>query len=122
VYCAGISYSGALLAASRVETPEWSPSKEWKAIFGDSPVGGENDMNYLAKSIDRSKLPALWIDCGVDDFLIEENRRFHSYLESLAIPHEYFEKPGGHSWEYWDDAIIRTLPWLQKILRIGGEG
>jgi S-formylglutathione hydrolase FrmB len=118
VYCAGISYSGALLAASRVETPEWSPSQEWQTIFGKSPKGGANDVLALAQGIDRAKLPALWIDCGSEDFLIEENRTMHKHLESLDIPHEYVEKPGEHNWAYWDDAIVRTLPWLTKVLKI----
>ena len=118
IYCAGISYSGAPLAGSRNETPEWSPSADWKAIFGASSKGTDNDVLALAERINRADLPALWIDCGVDDFLIEDNRKFHAYLQSLEIPHEYVEKPGAHGWEYWDDAIVRTLPWLKGVLGI----
>lgn len=121
VYCAGISYSGAVLAANRSETPDWSPSKDWSAIFGANPSGGPDDTVALAKKIDKAKAPALWIDCGVDDFLIEENRKFHGLLADLQLPHEYFEHPGAHSWEFWDGAIQRTLPWLTGILAIGKE-
>jgi len=121
IYCAGISYSGAVMAASRAETPEWSMSQEWQAIFGASPAGGGNDTLALAQGIDRASLPALWIDCGVDDFLIEENRKFHAHLNGLGIAHEYVEKPGAHSWEYWDDALVRTLPWIMDVLGANGE-
>lgn len=45
------------------------------------------------------------IDCGVDDFFLDVNRAFHRKLLEKGIAHEYIERPGGHSWEYWDNAI-----------------
>lgn len=47
------------------------------------------------------------IDCGVDDFLIDVNRNMHRHLLDLEIPHDYYERPGQHSWDFW----TRVLPY-----------
>jgi S-formylglutathione hydrolase FrmB len=44
-------------------------------------------------------------DCGVDDFFIEVNRELHRKLLEAKIPHEYIERPGTHSWDYWKNAV-----------------
>lgn len=44
-------------------------------------------------------------DCGVDDFFIEVNRELHRKLLEAKIPHEYIERPGTHSWDYWSNAV-----------------
>jgi len=44
---------------------------------------------------------ALLIDCGVDDIFIGENRLLHQKLLEAKIDHDYIERPGKHSWDYW---------------------
>ena len=41
------------------------------------------------------------IDDGTSDFLIKENRALHAALQQHNIKHEYSERPGRHSWDYW---------------------
>jgi hexosaminidase len=48
---------------------------------------------------------ALAIDCGVDDFFAPANRALHQRLLELKVPHDYTERPGGHTWDYWANAI-----------------
>lgn len=57
------------------------------------------------------------IDCGVDDVLIECNRVLHEKLLELDIPHEYFEKAGGHSWEYWVSSLDYHLLYFNKVFK-----
>src|SRR5207249_4538406 len=45
--------------------------------------------------------PALYVDCGADDVLLDGNRRFIAWLRELRVPCEYHELPGGHTWAYW---------------------
>jgi putative tributyrin esterase len=45
------------------------------------------------------------LDCGVDDFFISSNRALHDELLEIKVPHDYTERPGGHDWDYWDNAI-----------------
>lgn len=55
------------------------------------------------------------IDCGVDDFTIITNRETHQRLIELGIAHDYYERPGGHSWDYWTDALEYHLLFFKKL-------
>lgn len=59
-----------------------------------------------ARSLQPGQL-AISIDCGVGDFFLEVNRALHTQLLTAGIPHDYTERPGGHSWNYWS----RCLPY-----------
>jgi len=87
--------------------------KEWRRqrlpVFGSRPKGGDNDLFALAERIDRSLLPAIRFDCGLEDFLLKDNRAFHAHLEKLGIPHEYVEYPGVHDWDYWDEHVREAI-------------
>ena len=77
--------------------------REMYRIFGDNPIGSDHDLLELAKRARAAgRLPELLLDCGVDDFLIEDNRTQHALFEAEAIPHIYREFPGVHDWDYWD--------------------
>ncbi|MDA3959857.1 MAG: alpha/beta hydrolase family protein [Planctomycetota bacterium] len=96
------SHSGAL-DVSRMES-HWTDEKS--LIHGDTVPNSEDPM-WLAAQV--SPRPAVHIDCGVDDFLIEDNRRFHAHLEAIGYPHTYLEPAGDHSWPYWDANIVAAL-------------
>ncbi len=112
LFCAAASHSGALGFGRRV----FDPSSEWHTVLGESPAGGLNDIFALAETIDHAKLPALRIDCGTDDFLLEENRALQDHLTALNIPHEYEEHPGNHDWAYWNDHVRETLMFFRRVL------
>jgi S-formylglutathione hydrolase FrmB len=98
-FCAGVSHSGALDFSHIYPDPN---HEEFGRIIGENAVGSSNDLYALAERSDHQQLPALRIDCGTEDFLLEMNRQFHAHLEGLNIPHEYMEYPGAHDWTYWD--------------------
>lgn len=52
---------------------------------------------------------AIIIDCGTDDFIIEMSRLAHKKMLDLKIRHDYIERPGGHNWNYWANAIQYQL-------------
>lgn len=94
--------------------------EDLKIPFGppDSLTRTEYDLYRLAESAIPEELPELFIDCGVDDFLIESNRSFQSHLVALGIPHHYAENPGAHDWEYWDRHIHDSLAHHARVLGI----
>ena len=53
----------------------------------------------------KPKSLGLIIDCGVDDFFYTVNCKLHSELEYRKIPHDFISRPGGHTWDYWANAI-----------------
>ena len=65
--------------------------------------------NYTADTL------AMIIDCGTEDFLIEANRKAHQKLLQRKIPHDYTERPGGHTWEYWANAVTYQMQFFRKF-------
>jgi putative tributyrin esterase len=62
-------------------------------------------------------LPALRMDCGLSDPLLQANRQLHQSLLALGIPHEYAEYPGGHDWPYWRTHLQETLRFVSAQCR-----
>jgi putative tributyrin esterase len=91
---------------------------EFERIFGKSPARGPEDPFSLVERVDHGRIPVLLIDCGTDDFLLEENRSFHHHLESLHVPHEYQEFPGGHNWPYWDKHVQEAIAFHTRNLQL----
>ncbi len=121
LFCSATSHSGALAVAHRRLDLTRADEREFSRIFGPDPNGGPDDLFALAEGIDRSRLPALRIDCGTDDFLLNANRRFDARLTSLGIDHEYEEFPGAHTWDYWDQHVRDALAFhARSIARSGG--
>ncbi|MCM8757316.1 MAG: esterase family protein [Candidatus Omnitrophica bacterium] len=85
---------------------EGPPGQEFSRIFG-KPVHPENDLFLLAEK--AKDWPAVRLDCGTEDILLDHNRRFHAHLEKLNRPHIYEEFPGGHDWTYWDQHVQDSL-------------
>jgi putative tributyrin esterase len=116
-FAAAVSHSGALAFGHKETTWDGRPlSAEFLRIVGDDYIGGKNDLFALAEASDRDKLPALRIDCGTEDFLIEDNRAYTAHLTALAVPHEYEEHPGAHTWEYWDRHIQDSLAFFRRVM------
>jgi len=65
---------------------------------------------------------AITIDCGYDDFFFEVNNNLHRKLLDSGIAHDYINRPGGHSWDYWCDAIDFQLVFFDKFFRRNAAG
>lgn len=105
------SHSGALDIAALCRE---SLCAELQVIFPNGKVRADEDPFVMAaKPLPK---PALYFDCGVNDFLIEQNRRFHAHLQNLGVAHTYKEFPGEHTWEYWDKHIVGALMFHNRHL------
>lgn len=69
----------------------------------------------MLDKIKSNKLPLI-IDCGVDDFLIEPNRELHRRLVYNKVEHDYTERPGAHTWDYWENSLPYHVLFFSKIL------
>jgi putative tributyrin esterase len=100
--------------------------REWPFVWDDEDrseawrARAKIELNcyHWAERLDRSSMPRLSFDCGVDDFLIEDNRRFHAFLKEQGLPHHYAEHPGAHTWEYWDTHVQSALVQHAEVLGI----
>lgn len=115
IFCTAVSHCGALELGRKTLL---DLDVEIARIIGPNPIGTDYDLFALAKKADRTTFPALRLDCGVDDFLLENSRAFHAYLEQLGIPHEYEELPGAHNWDYWDLRVQDAITFFKKHLAI----
>ena len=58
--------------------------------------------------------PALYFDCGKDDFLIQMNRDMERRLLERGIPFEFAEFDGAHTWPYWDEHLRDVLNFTMR--------
>ena len=72
-----------------------------------------NTYHLVDEAVDKgATLPELFIQCGTEDFLYDDNQRFMKYLDEKGINYKYEEGPGEHDYAFWDKAIERTIEWL----------
>jgi len=124
LFCAAGSMSGAVDIGS-IRNPESAErvNKLLEPVFGTEPASQEVlDSHAVLRMVDKiksNKLPLI-IDCGLDDFLIEPNRELHRRLVYAKVPHEYTERPGAHTWEYWQNSVAYHVLFFSKILQNNG--
>jgi enterochelin esterase-like enzyme len=80
--------------------------------YGDIDEDESSVITAMLRNKDR--LPPFHFDCGVDDPLIEGNRRLHSQLLAAGIDCSYQEFPGGHEWPYWIAHIRETFRFFER--------
>lgn len=84
---------------------------------GDAPYPGYT-LVTLADKLKANGLPLI-LDIGVDDFLINGNRDLHQQLMANQTPHDYTERPGAHTWDYWGNALPYQVLFFSKVLNTG---
>lgn len=81
--------------------------------FGDLETVEESDSNpeVLVKRLkeEGKRIPKIFMCCGTEDFLIENNREFHRYLDSIEVPHVYLESSGAHDMDFWNVYTVKFI-------------
>ena len=121
VFGAAASHSGAVLTA-RATTELGKPWQWSKTLYGEGPEGQRKRrghdiltlaQRFLREDQDTGKLryagPALYLDCGTEDFLYYASRELTQALRMTGVPYEYHEYPGDHDWQYWDRHVQDSL-------------
>ena len=57
----------------------------------------------------RENLRPFRFDCGTEDLLFSANQQLSEALNQHGIDHIFEAKPGGHTWDYWEQNIEATL-------------
>lgn len=88
----------------------------YRQCFGDLETVEERDCNPEVQirrlKAEGQSIPALYLCCGTEDFLLESNRQMHAFLEKEGVAHEYHEGPGRHDMAFWSDYIVRIARWM----------
>ena len=85
-------------------TDRWSITQRLGNIETHRENWESNSVINLTDLLKGSDLKIM-IDCGVDDFFYQVNKNLHEKLMEQEVLHEFIIRPGGHSWEYWSNAI-----------------
>lgn len=92
-----------------------------ESCFGNlnEAIAGDKNPEVLVKIIREKMLqdqdlnfPKMYLACGTEDFLIDNNRNFRDFLIANDVDLTYVEGPGTHDWEFWDTYIKKVLDWL----------
>lgn len=117
LFAGGLSFSGAFNFGNTNKHKEPRKTKELQAIYGKK-IDGKDDIFELAKGVNRKNLPAIHFDCGTEDFCLDWNQKLHQHLKKINFPHQYEEHPGQHNWNYWNNGLLRMIPWILDTLKI----
>lgn len=97
----------------RTEEGPWLQGREYaERMFGDLSAVRGSDMDPEQLFLEGRKDTPVFLAIGESDFLLDVNRRFHTFLESHGANVTYLEEPGAHEWDFWDRNIVRVLDWL----------
>ncbi|MCR4780434.1 MAG: esterase [Ruminiclostridium sp.] len=85
----------------------------YRECFGEPSkvLGSDADPEALADRLlkEGRKLPEIFMCCGTEDFLLENNREFHRFLTERGIAHEYTEGPGSHDFTFWNEYTPKLI-------------
>ncbi len=103
-----VSHSGALDMADWVKSGN---EPDLRDIWPTGQLPAHDDIRKLLakKPTKGAARPAIYIDCGTEDFLLPANHVIKADLVKRNIPHIYLEYPGGHSWDYWEAHVGEGL-------------
>ncbi len=86
------------------------------SIFGDLSELDESDKNpeYLIKQLktEGKDIPPIFMACGTEDFLLNQNRQFNEFLVKEGINVDYRESKGIHDWNFWNEYLEKAVKWL----------
>ncbi|MDX8337796.1 alpha/beta hydrolase family protein [Draconibacterium sp. IB214405] len=82
----------------------WDISKRLGTYAENKENWEENTVINLVYQLTPGSLK-ITIDCGVSDFFYGVNCDLHEKLLERNIPHDFTTRPGGHTWEYWENSI-----------------
>lgn len=105
---------GAFSSVADIRNTSIRHEAEYEAIFGEGP-GQDEDIFCLSSAVlQTGGCPRFYLACGDRDYLLEDNRRLHTHLETIGLSHTYEEWPGDHNWAFWDTAIQKYLSFIGR--------
>jgi len=67
------------------------------------------DPFELVKQVPVKYLPHIYLDCGLDDGLMNTNLEFATILMASKIPFAYAQTPGAHGANYWTRELATSV-------------
>lgn len=120
------AFAGGISPAVDVPTRPFAIRRisQWRfhsSIFGPSgsQTRRENDPYALARSVDPTRTPYLFLTCGEQEGLLPANGKLAAILEERGFAYEFHAAPGEHNWVQWNQRLPGVFESLRK--HIGSE-
>ncbi|HEY4178739.1 MAG TPA: alpha/beta hydrolase family protein [Kofleriaceae bacterium] len=87
-----------------------------RLVFGDDlSTWTAHDPAALIENLPPGmRLPALYLDVGTEDFIVDLTRFLDELLTRHNIPHTIFYGPGEHSYDFWTARLPASLTFLSE--------
>lgn len=92
----------------------WDIKKRLGSIEEHPENWEKNTVINLVDSLKNGVLKIAFTD-GTSDFFLQVNRALHEKLLKLGIDHDYTERPGGHTWAFWENALPYQLLFFERF-------
>lgn len=93
----------------------------YREIFGDLDKLKESPCNpeFLVKENKKNgkKTLPVFLACGTEDALLENNRRFRDFLQEQGEDVVYYESVGIHNWKFWNEYLEPAIIWALERSR-----
>ena len=88
----------------------------YRNCFGDLDqlLMSDNNPEVLVKKLQHEgiKIPDIYMACGTEDFLLENNRQFYKFLTDHNVKVKCIESNGEHNMEFWNEYNKKSFEWL----------
>lgn len=89
-------------------------------VLGDIKTNPQRFTDYSIPGILGQLKPgslAITIDDGSSDFFLAVNTALHEQLLQNKIDHDFCIRPGGHTWEFWGNAVEYQMTFFSKFFK-----
>ena len=94
----------------------WGISKRLGTIEEHPENWEKHTVINVVDSLKNGELNIVF-DCGYDDFFYQVNCNMHEKLLKMGIAHDFFRRPGNHSWGYWNNSIQYHMLYFNNCFR-----
>jgi S-formylglutathione hydrolase FrmB len=94
----------------------WDIAKRLGTYRDNKEAWEDNTVINMIYLLDGKNLQLIF-DCGIDDFFYDANKRVHEKLLERRIPHDYIERPRGHTKQYWDNSLKYQLLFFKEFFK-----
>nr|WP_288978157.1 alpha/beta hydrolase family protein [uncultured Blautia sp.] len=95
---------------------EFGDYRYYESIFGDLDNVMTSRVNPEQIVLDLQEkgevIPEIFMACGTEDFLLENNRRFKHFLDIRGVPVLYAESAGDHNFKFWNPYLEAAVKWM----------
>ena len=91
----------------------------YSLMFGEPEklLQSENNPKELVRRLKEKGevIPEIFMACGRDDFLLENNRDLDKFLSDQQVEHQYIEDEGNHDFDFWNRYLLVAVKWLMGV-------